>query len=36
MSIAAFFGLLGVRLLGPFQPPMFHVLRHKLEKRLPC
>ncbi len=34
MSIAAFFGLLGVRFLGPFLTPLSHVLWRKLEKRL--
>jgi hypothetical protein len=34
MSVAAFFGLLGVRFLGPFLAPMFHPLWRKLEKRL--
>lgn len=35
MSIAAFFGLISVRFLGPFLAPMFDVLWRKLEKRLP-
>jgi hypothetical protein len=34
MSIAAFFGLLSVRFLGPFLTPISHVLWRKLEKHL--
>jgi hypothetical protein len=34
MSIAALFGLLGVRFLGPFLAPASHALRRKLEKGL--